>query len=89
MFICDCCGICCMRVSSSPIYSDLDRGDGICRYFNSKTKLCNIYENRPSKCNVDKIYEVYFKNKMSKEEYYKLNYSACEKLKKEGVKKCI
>lgn len=78
-----------MNISVSQSYCDLDRGDGICRYFNCKTKLCNIYNNRPDRCNVDKAYELYFKETMTREEYYKLNYEACEKIKEEGIEKCI
>lgn len=81
MFKCDCCGLCCMYVSNSHLYRDLDRGDGICRFFNCNTKLCNIYSDRPDKCNVDKMYQLYFKKIMTEEEYYQLNYSACEKFK--------
>ena len=72
MFKCDCCGLCCMKVSESPLYCDLDRGDGICKFFNCETRLCNIYENRPVRCNVDKMYELCFKEKMAKYEYYKI-----------------
>ncbi|MDQ0480263.1 Fe-S-cluster containining protein [Hathewaya limosa] len=75
-----------MNLRMSPLYSDLDRGDGVCRYFNCNIKLCSIYENRPEKCNVDKTYERYYKETMSKEQYYKLNYEACERLKKERKK---
>lgn len=78
-----------MNLSESQLYCDLDRGDGICRYFDCETKLCNIYADRPDKCNVDKLYELYFKEIMAKEEYYKLNYEACKKLKKVEGKKCI
>lgn len=84
MFQCDCCGMCCMNLSKSSIYSDLDRGDGICKYFNLDTKLCNIYENRPIKCNIDKTYELCFKESMSRNEFYNLNYEACNKLKMRG-----
>lgn len=81
MFKCKKCGACCSNVGTSELYADLDRGDGKCIYFDDKTNLCTIYEDRPIKCNVDKIYEAYFKNTMSLEEYYKLNYKACEKLR--------
>ena len=84
MYLCQKCGACCSIVGKSEIYSDLDRGDGKCRYFDEKTKLCTIYENRPLKCNVDKIYDVYFKEKMTKKEYYDLNYEACKKLNKQN-----
>ncbi|MBU5488793.1 YkgJ family cysteine cluster protein [Clostridium sp. MSJ-8] len=82
MFKCDCCGLCCMNVGTSELYSDLDRGDGICRYFNDSTRLCSIYQNRPDRCNVDRMYELVFSKSMSKDEYYELNYEACEKLKR-------
>lgn len=82
MFKCDCCGLCCMNLKLSDIYSDLDRGDGICRYFDINTKLCSIYENRPDKCNVDKMYDIQYKGTITKDEYYELNYEACRLLKK-------
>lgn len=63
MFYCDCCGLCCMNLSKSEIYSDLDRGDGICKYFDMDSKLCTIYEERPEKCNVDKMYNNFFRYK--------------------------
>lgn len=81
MFKCDCCGKCCMNLKSSPIYSDLDRGDGICKCFLVDTKKCSIYLNRPTKCNIDKMYELYFKKIYTLDEYYELNYRACRKLK--------
>lgn len=81
MFICDCCGLCCKNLNKSDLYADLDRGDGICSFFNEENNLCNIYEKRPLKCNVDKLYDACFKENMTREEYYKVNYEACEMLK--------
>lgn len=89
MFVCDCCGLCCMNLDMSDIYDDLNRGDGVCIYFNEETRLCSIYNKRPDKCNVDKTYELLYSDKLSKEEYYKLNYEACKKLKKEERKKDV
>ncbi len=77
-----------MNLKMSDIYSNLDRGDGICRYLDINSKLCSIYENRPDKCNVDKIYDMLYKNTLTKEEYYKLNYEACKFIKKDEGKKC-
>ncbi len=85
VFECDCCGLCCRNLLKNPIYSDLDRGDGVCIYFNEITNLCNIYKERPDKCNVDKTYDLLFTKEISREEYYKLNYEACQKLKKERI----
>ncbi len=82
MFQCDCCGCCCMQLSLSELYSDLDRGDGVCKYFNLDTKLCSIYEKRPIKCNIDQTYHLFFESTMSKEQFYELNYVACAELKR-------
>lgn len=81
-FPCDCCGLCCMSLKRSLLYQDLDRGDGICRFFEMDTRLCSIYENRPVKCSIDRSYELYLKDVMSKAEYYELNRRACEELKR-------
>lgn len=81
MFFCNKCGLCCTQVGKSYIYKELDRGDGVCQYFDDKSKLCTIYENRPIFCRVDEMYELYFKKNMTKEEYYNLNYKSCSKFK--------
>lgn len=84
MFECDKCGQCCRNLQLSPEYADLDRGDGVCRYLDGN--LCRIYEVRPLKCRVDECYEVMFKELMTKEQYYRLNYESCNILKKMEVK---
>lgn len=86
MFICDRCGLCCMAVGQSSIYAEFDRGDGICRYFDDNTRLCTIYEKRPVICNVEEMYIRFFSEMISKEEYYRLNYNACERLKERTAK---
>lgn len=80
MFKCNCCGQCCRNLSKSELYSDLDRGDGVCKYL--KGNVCSIYNERPLLCRVDESFKKYFKGFMSKEEYYELNYKACNILKK-------
>ncbi|MFI3214868.1 MAG: YkgJ family cysteine cluster protein [Eubacteriales bacterium] len=79
MYQCDCCGKCCRNLSLSSLYTQLDRGDGTCRYL--QENLCSIYENRPIICRVDECYEVYFKDIVTLEQYYELNYEACKLLK--------
>ena len=81
MFQCDKCGCCCRHISNSPIYKELDRGDGVCRYLDMETRLCKIYINRPIFCNVDKFYEQYLLSECSIEEFYSINYESCEILK--------
>ena len=73
-------GNCCRNLDKSDVYKELDRGDGVCMYLDGNK--CSIYDNRPLLCRIDESYEVYFKDSYSLEEYYKLNYSVCEKLKK-------
>ena len=80
MFYCDRCGACCCHLELSPLYRELDRGDGICKYLSGN--LCSIYENRPLLCRVDASYDAFFKDVMSRETYYKLNYVSCNELKK-------
>lgn len=80
MFNCDKCGACCRNLDKSQLYKDLDRGDGVCRYL--QENLCMIYNERPILCRVDECYNYFFKDIMSLEEYYQLNYEACKNLKK-------
>lgn len=80
MFVCSKCGGCCRHVNLSPLYEQLDRGDGVCKYLCGN--LCSIYDNRPLLCRVDESYERFFKEKLSKEDYYRLNYQVCDKIKK-------
>lgn len=80
MFKCDKCGQCCRNLKKSELYADLHNGDGICKYLIGN--ICSIYSNRPLLCRIDESYERFFKEKMSLEEYYLLNYKMCEKLKK-------
>lgn len=86
MFECNQCGLCCCNLHESSIYNDLDRGDGICKYFEETTRLCSIYEDRPLKCRVDDMYYIYFRDEMSLLEYYRLNSDACNILRKRGNK---
>lgn len=86
MFDCDKCGLCCMSIGHSELYMDLNRGDGVCRYLDETTKLCTIYDERPLKCNIDKMYEECFASMCSKKKYYELNYEVCRLLKRSGEK---
>lgn len=81
MFECDKCGCCCRHLDKSELYKELDRGDGICRYLEGN--ICSIFETRPVLCRVDLSYDLYFKDYMDREEYYRLNRETCKKLKEE------
>jgi hypothetical protein len=81
MFYCDKCGLCCQRLNASDIYKDMHNGNGICYHYDADTKLCTVYEHRPIVCRVDDFYDRYLKNVISLDEYYRLNYESCLKLK--------
>lgn len=83
-FRCDKCGICCTKLNQNKIYSSLDRGDGVCKYFDSESKICNIYESRPVLCNVEKSYDIFFRDMFSRETFYQYNRNACLELHKEN-----
>ena len=65
----------------SAIYSDLDSGDGTCRYLVGN--LCGIYEERPLKCRVEESYYAFFSEEMTREEYDQKNAEMCRYLKKQ------
>lgn len=79
MFNCDKCGKCCRHLNLSTMFADLDRGDGICKYLDGK--LCSIYDQRPLKCRIDESYQTFFKDSMSLDEFYHLNYEMCKIIK--------
>lgn len=84
MFKCDMCGECCRNLDKSPLYAALDRGDGVCKYLTGNK--CSIYDDRPLLCRVDEGYEAFFKDIISLDEYYRLNYESCDILKNSGGK---
>lgn len=80
VFECTKCGICCEHINLIPQLAEYDIGGGVCRYL-TKDRFCAIYTYRPDICNVEKMYQQYFCDKMTKEEYYRLNEEGCKKLK--------
>ncbi|WP_414047665.1 YkgJ family cysteine cluster protein [Macrococcus equi] len=79
-FPCDKCGICCKNLHKSKEYDDLNRGDGVCIHLDLETNLCLIYNKRPEKCDIRKMYH-YYKDIFSEEEFINMNTNACEILK--------
>ncbi len=79
MFHCEKCGSCCRHIDLSPLYQELDRGDGICKYLSGN--LCSIYEKRPLLCRVDASYDIFFHNLMEKDTYYQYNYGFCKEFR--------
>ena len=61
-----------------PALHDFDRGDGVCVYL--RDNLCTIYEHRPLICNTSRMYEEFFRDVMSEEEFISANIEACKKI---------
>ena len=40
-----------------------------------------IYNERPLLCRVDEAYDAYFQSEITKEEYYRLNYEGCKRIR--------
>lgn len=76
---CEGCKAYCCRIVGR-ILKELDRGDGICLYLNENNR-CEIYDHRPFICNTDRVYEKYFKDKYTKDEWINMNLKSCEELK--------
>ena len=79
MFSCDKCGLCCRNIDRIPELKTFHNGNGICKFLiNNK---CSIYDRRPLICNVDRVYEKFFRTSYTLEEFYKLNHQVCMMLK--------
>lgn len=65
-FKCDACGLCCKAINCEHLTED---------------NKCAIYETRPMICNVEKTYELVFKDVMTKQEFFKINEQACIDIK--------
>lgn len=76
-FPCTMCGVCCKSLRGVEEYRELDRGDGVCMYLDEHSLRCKVYEQRPLKCRVDDMYEMYFGERMTLQEFYQLNAEAC------------
>jgi Fe-S-cluster containining protein len=61
-----------------PVLSAYDTGNGVCRYL--VNNLCSIYENRPLICKVEEMYFSFFSDKMTEQDFVRLNIEACAKI---------
>ncbi len=79
-FPCTQCGKCCTNVDLAPETALLDRGDGVCRFLDTNTKLCGIYESRPDICRIDLQFRRNYSQQFSWEQFIELNLQVCETL---------
>lgn len=80
-FPCNGCGACCRLVRLAPETAWLDRGDGVCRHFDTATARCLVYERRPQVCNVRTMYERDYQHRMAWPIFVDLNLAACAQLR--------
>jgi uncharacterized protein len=77
-FPCTTCGVCCQHISHLDELKEFDRGDGCCKYLLGNK--CSIYNTRPLICRVDKMFDTFYKQHMTEEEFIYLNLLACKGL---------
>ncbi|WP_442966441.1 YkgJ family cysteine cluster protein [Psychrobacter sp. PL19] len=82
-FPCNQCGWCCQNLDKNKLYSTLDRGDGVCKWFDTKNKNCTIYNTRPEICNIEKMYHSTF-SAIDYDEYIRLNIQVCQSVQQEN-----
>ena len=82
-FPCTACGLCCKKVHLSEQTSWLNRGDGVCRYFDEQTNLCTIYEQRPLVCRVEEYYLQHLTQHYSWQEFVRINLEVCQRFQSE------
>lgn len=75
---CDECKAYCCRLIGKMV-PELDDGSGSCIFL--KDGRCEIYDHRPLICDTDRMYEKYFKDRYTKEEWVELNRKSCQDLK--------
>lgn len=80
LFPCTQCGKCCKNIKLSKETAYLDRGDGICKYFNTKNSLCSIYESRPEICRINSQYKKHYKKIYSWSDFVEINIQVCKAL---------
>ena len=81
IFPCIQCGACCQSLEKNIFLQDLNRGDGVCKYFDEEHSLCRVYDNRPDYCNVRKMWEKYFSHKFTWQHFISINKAICATLK--------
>ncbi|MEA1954707.1 MAG: YkgJ family cysteine cluster protein [Campylobacterota bacterium] len=80
MFPCTSCGLCCQNIADVKELKDFDLGNGVCRHFNSISNSCNIYDDRPDICKVDKMFEIKYHRFFTKKDFYIENAKVCNEL---------
>ena len=85
---CDQCGRCCRFLhyiaSEYDFIATLDRGDGVCKYL--ENNLCSIYDKRPLLCNSIKMYELFYRDQYTWDQFQQILKQFCVRLKEIDLK---
>ncbi|EOH6759194.1 YkgJ family cysteine cluster protein, partial [Campylobacter jejuni] len=79
-FPCTICGVCCKSIDGIPELQKFNNG-GICIHL-TKNNTCAIYDTRPLICRIDEMYNMYFAQYYTKNQFYNENIKICNKLQK-------
>ncbi len=79
-FPCIVCGLCCKQAGLISQLTRFVNKSGECRFLDQDTNRCQIYTIRPVICNVQIMYEIYFKDQMTETEYILQNLQVCYEL---------
>jgi len=79
MFPCTGCGLCCQNITNIQELKAYDLGNGTCKYFDHFNHVCTIYNDRPTICRVDKMFDLVYSKKFTRKEFYIENAKACNK----------
>lgn len=82
-FPCTRCGLCCQRISGVDDLKAFDRGNGVCRHYDTD-EGCLIYDSRPLACRIIEGFERYASNQLSIEQYLRSNADVCNRLQDEA-----
>lgn len=86
-FPCTQCGLCCQKVGLAEETRFLDRGDGICKNYDSISRACQIYVDRPDICRIDRQYVLNYAKEMSWSEFIDINIKVCHQLQSAEILK--
>ena len=54
--------------------------DGACSKFDRTSRICKVYESRPGVCNTDYMYNKFWKDMMTRDQWYQQSRATCLKL---------
>ena len=82
---CERCGDCCRHVDLIEAMKIFDRGDGVCKHLTADN-LCEIYNERPTLCNSEYLYENFYSD-MTVEEFHQTMQELCNEIRRRELKR--